>query len=415
MRLGKYSFGTGDRFGHQGEAQLRAIMKANEMGIHLIPVWNKSFREHTIVHSQPSDVRKEADEAVKNAGWKDEYYVDADHINIKNVDLFLDCSNFFTIDVADYIGRPAGKEETAAFIKRNSKYLGKLQIPGIDEAIELTGDQLAAIASRYLYAVTEASRIYHHIAAKKGRDNFVAEISMDEVSEPQTPLDLFFILGALAALQVEAQTIAPRFTGRFNKGVDYEGDVQRFAKEFEDDLLVIDHAIREFGLPANLKLSIHSGSDKFAIYPAIGRLIRKYDKGIHVKTAGTTWLEEIIGLALSGKEGLHLACDIYEKALGRYDEMTGPYVNVLNIDRLQLPDPREIRAWNSEKFASALRHEATSSEYNPHFRQFMHVSYKIAAEAGSYFTGMLKKHAAVIAEQVTLNLFDRHIKRIFNC
>ena len=100
------------------------------------------------------------------------------------------------------------------------------------------------------------------------------------------------------------QTIAPKFTGRFNKGVDYVGDLAQFEKEFNDDLAVIAFAVKEFGLPADLKLSVHSGSDKFSIYPAIRRAIRRTGAGLHIKTAGTTWLEELIGLASAGGEGL---------------------------------------------------------------------------------------------------------------
>jgi tagaturonate epimerase len=103
---------------------------------------------------------------------------------------------------------------------------------------------------------------------------------------------------------IPVQTIAPKFTGRFNKGGDYVGDLTQFEKEFDEDLSVIAFAIREFGLADTLKLSVHSGSDKFSIYSIINRLIKKHDCGLHVKTAGTTWLEEVIGLAESGGEGL---------------------------------------------------------------------------------------------------------------
>ena len=127
---------------------------------------------------------------------------------------------------------------------------------------------------------------------------------MDEVPDPQTPVELFFILKMLASENIPLQTIAPKFSGRFNKGVDYVGDPEKFAEEFEADLMVIDFAVKEFGLPENLKMSVHSGSDKFAIYPYIGSIIKKYNKGIHLKTAGTTWLEEVIGLAEAGGEAL---------------------------------------------------------------------------------------------------------------
>ena len=110
----------------------------------------------------------------------------------------------------------------------------------------------------------EAGRIYRHIAAAKGEGRFITEVSMDETDSPQTPPELLVILAAIADEKIPMQTIAPKFTGRFNKGVDYVGDLVQFEKEFSDDLAVIAFAVRKYGLPANLKLSVHSGSDKFS-------------------------------------------------------------------------------------------------------------------------------------------------------
>src|SRR6185437_16488264 len=143
-----------------------------------------------------------------------------------------------------------------------------------------------------------------HIAKAKGEVNFITEVSMDETDRPQTPHELLIILAALADEKIPLKTIAPKFTGRFNKGVDYVGNLQQFEKEFEEDILVIKEAIKEFGLPENLKLSVHSGSDKFSLYKPIRELIKKHNTGIHLKTAGTTWLEEMIGLAEAGNEAL---------------------------------------------------------------------------------------------------------------
>ncbi len=306
MILGKYSFGVGDRFSHQGEAQLRALMKANQKGIEVLPVWNKSNREHNTIHSNPEDTRREADAAVKNLGWNKAYFVDADHINLANVDRFIEYSDFFTLDVAMYIGNSSSAEKIAAF-KKSCESLGSVvNIPGIPEPILISGGLLDEVAGKYLAAIEEAGKIYRYIKTKKGEGSFVTEVSMDEVEAPQTPVDMFFILKMIADEQIPAQTIAPKFTGRFNKGVDYVGDVNQFAKEFEQDVLVIDYAVKTFGLPENLKLSVHSGSDKFSIYPVMAEIIEKYDKGLHVKTAGTTWLEEVIGLAVSGMKDLQL-------------------------------------------------------------------------------------------------------------
>jgi hypothetical protein len=415
MQTGKYSFGVGDRFSHEGEAQLQALIRASKtLGIAITPVWNKSNREHAIVHSTPADTREEADAAVKALGYTGAYFVNADHIHLSNVDRFIDHSDFFTLDVAGYIGQKAADADIDAFVARNRKYIGKLSIPGIVAPFDVSETLLRDIAEKFLYAVQEAGKIYRHIEKAKGAGNFIAEVSMNEVNEAQSPVEMFFILSAIAGERIPAQTIAPKFIGRFNKGVDYAGDVAQFGKEFEEDLLVIDHAVKEFGLPVNLKLSIHSGSDKFSIYPVMGKLIKKYDKGIHVKTSGTTWLEEIIGLALSNdEEAIDLAKVIYAGAFARYDELCAPCSTMININKAQLPTAKAIERWTGEKLANTLRHIPGHPDYNPHFRQLMHVGYKIAAEYGVLYTEALIKHKEIIGRQVMENIYGRHIKRLF--
>jgi tagaturonate epimerase len=413
MILSKYSMGIGDRFGRQGRAQLRALVEAKALGLDIVPVWNKSNREHLIVHTHPASVRAEADAAVKALGWKGPYHVDADHVGLKTVDNFIDASDFFTLDVADFTGRPAAEAEVQAFVARYGKYAPALKIPGLDRAPSISADAIAGIARKYLLAVKEAGAIYRHIEKAKGRDAFITEVSIDETDTPQTPVELFFILAAVADQGIPAQTIAPKFTGRFNKGVDYVGDVSQFEKEFNEDLCVIAFAIREFGLPANLKLSVHSGSDKFSIYGPIARAIKRHDAGLHLKTAGTTWLEEVAGLALSGGAALEMAQDIYERAYGRADELCGPYAAVIDIDRAKLPDPKAVRGWSGAQFAAALRHDRNNPAYNVHFRQLVHVGFKVAAEMGDAYYLALEAHADTIGRLVTENLLEKHIKRVF--
>lgn len=414
MKLGKFSIGMGDRFAHQGVAQLSAVMKANQKGLDICPVWNKSNREHIYVHTHPADVRKEADAAVAKLGYKGLYFVDADHINLTTVAPFVETADFFTLDVAAFIGKPSSEEEVNKFVDSCGKYIGELKVPGIEHAIPVTKELLVEIASKFLTATQQASEIYKYLVEKKGAGNFVTEVSMDEVESPQTPVYMFFILKMLADKGVPAQTIAPKFTGRFNKGVDYRGDLVQFAKEFEEDVLVIDYAIKEFGLPEELKLSVHSGSDKFSIYPIMADIIKKHDKGLHLKTAGTTWLEEVIGLAVAGGDGLDLAKKIYANSLNRSEELCAPYADVIDIDTNQLPSVEEVNTWTSEKFANTLRHIPGHPDYNANFRQLVHVAYKVAAELGDEYYGMLEKYADVIGACVEENIYDRHLKRLFN-
>jgi tagaturonate epimerase len=414
MNLGKYSFGIGDRFGLEGDAQLAAVMQAEKAGVEVTPVWNKSHREHTIIGTKPQNVREEADEAVAGMGWGGNYYVDADHINSGNVDEFIEWSDFFTLDVADYIGKQeAQKDEIDKFIDGCVKYIDGINVPGIEGNLAVGEGLVRTIAAKYLRAVKEAGKLYRYIASKKGLGNFIVEMSMDETDEAQTPVELFFILAGAAQEEIPVQTIAPKFSGRFNKGVDYVGNVGRFAKEFEQDIAVIAYAIEEFGLPKNLKLSVHSGSDKFAIYGVINKAIRKFDAGLHVKTAGTTWLEELAGLALAGGEYPAIAKQIYSKAFARMDELTKPYATVIDIDRGRLPNPEVVAEWNGKKFAEALRHNQSCGRYNPALRQLLHVGYKVAAEMKTDFTDAIAQCEGIIRPMVTENIYDRHIKPIF--
>ncbi len=412
-KTGKYSFGIGDRFGRQGTAQLQAVLEAERLGVEITPVWNKSHREHTIVGTSPADTRNEADHAVATLGWGKPYFVDADHINLDNVDLFLPWSDFFTMDVARAIGLPVSFEETEAFIADNATPSGIIALPGMDKPVLADETYLRHFAGQYLHAINEAKKIFDHIASQKDPETFVVEVSMDEVDTPQSPADLYFILKLLSERNIPVQTIAPRFSGRFNKGVDYVGDLRTFEQEFEQYLIVLSYARANFGLPDNLKLSIHSGSDKFSLYPVMGHLIRKYDQGIHVKTAGTTWLEELIGLALSGAESLAMVKAFYAEGLQRMEELTAPYAEVIDIDRAALPEANVFYRWSGEKVAAVLRHIPGNKEFNPHLRQLMHVAYKLAAEKGRDYLDLVERNEEIIGKQVRVNLLERHIKRLF--
>lgn len=398
LALGKYSVGVGDRFAHQGRAQLAACIRASEQGVVVIPVWNKSNREHKIVGSQPSSTRAAADTAARELRWSHAWHVDADHINLDTVERFLEWSDFFTIDVADAIGRPSDRERVASFLRRHPE-------------LASAGAQVAA--GKYLLAVREAGRIYRGIAAAKPAGSFITEVSMDETDSPQTPGEFLLILAAIADEGIPIQTIAPKFTGRFNKGVDYVGDLEQFEREFAADLAAIAEAVERYHLPANLKLSVHSGSDKFSLYAPMRRALRKAGAGVHLKTAGTTWLEELIGLAEAGAEGLALAKEIYTGAFEHRAELCAPYAAVIDIDPARLPSPSVVSKWGSEQYAGALRHEQANPEFNPYLRQLLHVGYKIAAGMGERYTEMLRACAEPIARNVTENLFARHIAPLF--
>ena len=413
LKLEKYSIGVGDRFAHQAKAQLRACQRLLEQGVEVAPVWNKSNREHSFIGSEPASVKQAAMAAVEALGWKGGWHVDADHIGMKTVDRYMDCADFYTIDVADFIGQETPGPIIDDFVKSHPELIGSVSVPGIEEPLEITKEELARVANQYLLAVQEATNVYHYIVEKKEHDDFVAEVSMDETDNPQRPHELLIILAAMADEDIPVQTIAPKFTGRFNKGVDYVGDLEQFEKEFNDDLAVIAYAIEKYGLPEDLKLSVHSGSDKFSLYPIIRKALQRTGAGVHLKTAGTTWLEEMIGLSEAGGDGLALAKEIYAYALENVDDLCAPYATVIDIDRSQLPSAETVNGWSGEQLANALRHIQDHPEFNANIRQLIHISFKVAAKAGDRYLNLLKSNEEIVGKNVTENIFDRHLKPLF--
>ncbi len=405
--------GVGDRFAQQARAQLQAFLMARDAGANVHPVWNKSHREHAIIGSNPDDVRAAADAAVQELSWDKPYHVDADHIGLRTVDSFMAASDFFTIDVAEFIGRAAEPEQVDAFVARRRDLSGQIEIEGLNAPIAIPDCETRRVAEKFLLAVQEAGKVYRHILSVKGSEKFVTEISMDETDSPQTPPEMLIILAAIADEGIPVQTVAPKFSGRFNKSVDYVGDVAGFVREFNEHLCVLAYARRHFGLPDNLKLSVHSGSDKFSLYAPIRATLDQHGAGLHLKTAGTTWLEELIGLAESGGEALSIAKEIYTKSVQNIDELCAPYSSVIDIDRGRLPAVAEVNGWTGEEFVRALRHEPSDPEFNPNLRQLLHVGYKVAAQLGLRYTSMLEACTSAVARNVTYNVFERHLRPLF--
>ena len=176
---------------------------------------------------------------------------------------------------------------------------------------------------------------------------------------------------------------------------------------------MIGYGIEKFGLKPTLKISVHTGSDKFSLYPGMGRIVRELGTGIHLKTAGTTWLEELIGLAEGGDEGLAIGKEIYRTAYGMYDELAAPYADVIDIDPAALPSPDEVDGWTAKQFVSALRHDQSNPAYDKNFRQLLHVSFKLAAKMGQRYLDALATYREDVERNVTENIYDRHLKPLF--
>ncbi len=412
-RLGKYSIGLGDRFAQQTVPQLRACILAKDAGAEVTPVWNKSPREHRLLGSDPAATRKAADAAVAELCWDGAYFVDADHIRLDTVDAFVGYCDYFTIDIAETIGLRPQPSDLDLFMARCRDLVGTYKIPGLETPITVTRADVQRIGNQYLTPVQQAAHLYRHLASNLGEGGFVAEIAMDEAEEPQGPVELLLILAALGHEEVPVEVVAPRFHGRFNKGVEFTGDASAFAAEFAADLAVIAYASQRYDMAPGLKLSLHSGSDKFSLFPAMRSALHRFDAGVHIKTAGTSWLEELIGLAMSGGDGLELVRELACNALERRNALTESYASMVEIDSAKLPTADQIRLWDGDQFRKALRHDTNEPEYNPDLRQLLHISYRIAGRMGDRYLKAVRANRDTIGANITANLYERHLRPLF--
>lgn len=308
------SLGLGDRLGLAAPGHIRAVRPPGVRPV----LAQQSIRELTLTGRRYQDVLAAAAWGALAEGYTDGYGADADHLKkAADVAAALDLGfSMITLDCSDHI--PAGAENwtpaqaddayaalPAAYRDAvEAAYLGK-SFAFTGGAVVFTADDFRRIAATYGPALLYSAEVYSTlIAPRAGRIDF--EVSIDETSAPTTPAAHYFAAAELARLGVAAASIAPRFVGEFQKGIDYIGDPDEFERQFIIHARIADH----FGH----RLSIHSGSDKLSLYPVIGR----HTKGrVHVKTAGTSWLE---ALRVLSRADAAFFRELYTFAVGFFPE-----------------------------------------------------------------------------------------------
>lgn len=287
------SFGFGDRLGLATPGHVAALKHST---LKIQPIFaQQSVRENARTGRTPQQVMDEAKRAVEAAGWDAPWGADADHLKtVDDLPPFVEAGyTFFTVD-------PGAHVDNAADTDPLSVLQEKAQGQAWDElsALYLTGNGDAAYGAfdpeTLLRALVKYGRAINHTIAMYRRlselkDAFDFEVSVDETDAPTTPLEHFFIANELTRAGVKFTSLAPRFIGRFEKGVDYIGDLAALDAELAKHAAVT----AQFG---TYKLSLHSGSDKFSVYPLI---VKHWGQRIHVKTAGTSYLEALRTLAVT--------------------------------------------------------------------------------------------------------------------
>lgn len=357
------SMGLGDRLGIASPGHLRLIKKTK-----IRPVLaQQSIRELNLTERTYEDVLDAASWAVFQEGYRLGFGADGDHLkteeevkmalNLGFSMITLDCSEKINNDVPGMPGEDVEKQYLSIdpdYRKRiEHDYLGRefsvKDVISGDIKIAFDEGSLKKIALIYSKALEFINHIYHEIIKPTGKEvDF--EVSIDETMTPTTPQAHFFVASELNKMKVDVTSLAPRFCGEFQKAIDYIGDMERFEREFRIHAAIAD----KFGY----RLSIHSGSDKFKVFPIIG----KYTKGrVHVKTAGTNWLEALKAIARKKPE---LFRRIYGFALEHFDEAKKYYHVTTNL--ANVPD---ITTFSDEDLPGVLSQNDA--------RQVLHITYGI--------------------------------------
>lgn len=358
------SAGTGDRLGLATPGHIHAVRAVG--GIQPI-LAQQSMRENARTGRTPQEVVDDACWGILQVGWRDPWGADADHLkSTDDIDICVAAGyTFFTIDPGDHVDNAAHTDDLATLREKylalpwdrlrdlpdamRARYVGRRQVV---EDLTLVFDEEALLraACKYGGALAHTAEMYAHLVdrtrpqshatphdchpeATEGSQTshsapaFELEVSVDETETPTSPLEHVFIASELTRLGVRWVSLAPRYVGRFEKGVDYIGDLDVFQTEFAKHAAIA----RVLG---PYKLSIHSGSDKFSIYPLMAAETRRM---AHLKTAGTSYLEAL--RAIAGVDPA-LFCEILSLAIERYDEDRATYH--VSADAGKVPAPETL-------------------------------------------------------------------------
>ena len=368
LRNVRTTVGCGDRLGLATTGHILAAKK-----VQISPVLaQQSMRELTMTGRTFRNVVDDACFLVFAEDYRDGYGADGDHLKtIKDIDTALAVGMpMITLDLSDVMNAAAGDWDAAAVDKafaelpaglRNlvdAEYAGKNFVLSDNVTVALDALTARRCAVMYTSALDFAFQVYEHLKAARG-DEFDLEISIDETSSPTLPGHHLFIVRELRRRGVEFSSLAPRFIGEFQKAVDYIGDLDEFDRQFRVHALIA----RNYG---NYKISVHSGSDKFAVYPTVGRETRHY---LHLKTAGTSWLEAVTVIAQNDPA---LYRDMHQCALDNVEAMLKLYH--ITADFNKIPAVSTL----SDAELPALMEM-------PEARQLLHINY------GPILTGNLRE------------------------
>jgi len=400
------SVGLGDRLGIATPAHVRAVR-----GTGLRPFFaQQSIREMQRTGRTPEEVMDTATWGVFQEGWREGFGADADHLKTtEDIDATVAAGfTMFTIDPGDHVDNAAQTDDLATLSQKFDALpwrdletdVSDMQRRCFDRSITLPDgtvitfdrDTILRAAAKYGKALAHTVRMYRHVKAKMSASGgFELEMSVDETATPTSVAEHAFVASELCRMGVKWVSLAPRFIGEFEKGVDYIGDLNAFRRSFAQHVAVAQH----YGPH---KISIHSGSDKFSIYPIAAELSGGL---VHLKTAGTSYLEALRAISRIDPA---LFREIMAFAIARYPEDRASYHVSADLAKVPAPaslpddalpgilDQHDTRETLHVTFGSVLRAEV---EGKPRFRDRLMTA--------------LAEHEEVHYETVRAHL-ERHVK-----
>ncbi len=333
------SFGFGDRIGVATPGHVRAARRSS-----LVPFFaQQSVREMARTERTPQGVMDDAVWGVFQEGWDGDFGSDADHL--KTPEDVAACAaagyTMFTVDPGDHVDNQADVADVPTLRARleqapwgalrtswsalERRYSGKAWRIEAGVLVEFDDERLARAVVKYGRAIAHTALLYEHVRDQMSPRPFELEMSVDETEAPTTPEEHFFIAQELQRLGVEWISLAPRFVGSFQKGIDYIGDLRAFERSFGAHAAIA----RRIG---PYKISIHSGSDKFSIY---GIAARHTEGLLHVKTAGTSYLE---ALRVAARKAPDLFREILAFAKERFEHDRATYAMSPALHKVPEPD-----------------------------------------------------------------------------
>ena len=295
------SFGFGDRLGSATPGHIQAVRTAVKKNGSIAPIFaQQSVRENNRTGRTPQQVVDDAMWGVLQEGWRDPWGADADHVkDVGDLPPFVAAGyTFYTIDPSDHVDNDAASDSLESLNSKAGQIPWKdfgitykdlldgycqtpLQLDGY--LLEFDEEVLLRALVKYGRAIIHTATVTAALDRQMGGQPYDMEMSVDETDTPTSVHEHFFIANELHRLQIPVVSLAPRFVGKFQKGVDYMGDLVEFEAELAKHVAILHHF-------ETYKLSVHTGSDKFSIYGTINKHARGY---VHVKTAGTSYLEAL--------------------------------------------------------------------------------------------------------------------------